>query len=109
MNKCLLAVFHRFSTDRIRMNVCVGSKCVLHTVETGSSDGKILTFTPKKLYKCRQILVLRNRHVKSKLFEKITLPDSPDGFQGYHTECYSKFTALPRREWEDIDPRYVFV
>ena len=83
--------------------------CVLHIASCQDVNETVKVFTPKKLKKCQKILIARKEQVKSKLFHSIVLPESVDSFSGYHTSCYSNFTALPKQKWESIEipSRYI--
>jgi len=72
---------------------------VLHTEEEGSSSGKIILFKEVSLKRCQDILLARSRSSKNEqkpsIYSEITLPLVPDDIRGYHSKCYSKFTAIP--------------
>ena len=70
------------------------SCCVLHCGD-GSSDGTIVPFVDHTLDKCRTVLSIRK--AKNLKYKEVVLPENVNNKKtGYHTECYTKFTALGR-------------
>ncbi|XP_031777391.1 uncharacterized protein LOC107982025 [Nasonia vitripennis] len=62
--------------------------------ENSDSENKITFFNHDVLEKCRHILKIR---VTCKLkYNEVHLPGSPNNIDGYHTNCYSNFTAVKR-------------
>lgn len=72
---------------------------MLHTEVGGSSSGKIILFQEASLKRCKDVLSARSRSSKNEkkksIYSEITLPLTPDDIRGYHSKCYSKFTAVP--------------
>ncbi|KAI9565077.1 hypothetical protein GHT06_008828 [Daphnia sinensis] len=66
--------------------------CVIHIVDTSSTE-KIKMFDDEKLLKCKNALLVHKFRTNSK-FSGLNLPETPDDTQGYHSSCYSKFTAV---------------
>ncbi|KAH0534606.1 hypothetical protein KQX54_005825 [Cotesia glomerata] len=55
-------------------------------------NGKIITFVEDKLKKCKEVLQIR---VNFKLkYNSVQLPEQVNDTDGYHSNCYSSFTAL---------------
>ncbi|KAK4023629.1 hypothetical protein OUZ56_009029 [Daphnia magna] len=50
-------------------------------------------FDDEKLLKCKNALLVYKFRTNSK-FSGLNLPETPDDTQGYHSSCYSKFTAV---------------
>ncbi|KZS02554.1 Uncharacterized protein APZ42_000363, partial [Daphnia magna] len=63
-----------------------------HIVDTASTE-KIKMFDDEKLLKCKNALLVYKFRTNSK-FSGLNLPETPDDTQGYHSSCYSKFTAV---------------
>ena len=62
-----------------------GKICVIHIVDTASTE-KIKMFDDEKLWKCK--------NATNSKFSALILPETPNDTQGYHSSCYSKFTAV---------------
>ena len=77
------------------------SYCVLH-YGYGSSDGTIVPFADHTLDKCRAVLSIRKaEHLKCK---EVVLPENVNNKKnGYHAECYRKFSDLGRNAPPKID------
>ncbi len=65
--------------------------CCLHSSNV-SNNLPVKKFDSSKLQKCQEILLLR-KDLNYKLAD-ITLPDAVDDFNGYHSQCYKKFTSI---------------
>ncbi|XP_046654779.1 uncharacterized protein LOC124348600 [Daphnia pulicaria] len=70
-------------------------RCVLH-IDNLPSSANIILFQDFTLKKCQDAeLVHKYRLNKGTSFYKdIVLPSVPDRHSGYHSKCYSKYTAV---------------
>ncbi|CAH1173831.1 unnamed protein product [Phaedon cochleariae] len=58
--------------------------------------GKLNLFDANKITKCIPILKIRKNAGLS--FSNVVLPKEPNTFQVYHSQCHSRFTALPPKQ-----------
>lgn len=65
-------------------------------------SGKLNLFDAAKLKKC--IAVLKIRKDADLTFSKVVLPEQPNSFQQYHSQCHNRFTALPPKH-RGYDPK----
>jgi hypothetical protein len=70
-------------------------RCVLHTDNLPSS-ANIILFQDFTLKKCQDAeLVHKSRLIKgTSIYKDIVLPSVPNSHSGYHSKCYSKYTAV---------------
>lgn len=58
-------------------------------------DKKIVQFDEEKFKKCTEILAIRK--TRNLAFGDLILPVNLSEHEGYHVECYRKFTALAKK------------
>ncbi|XP_067634816.1 uncharacterized protein [Eurosta solidaginis] len=65
-------------------------------------SGKLHLFDAAKLNKCLSILKIRKDGDLT--FSNVVLPEQPNNFQRYHSQCHNRFTALPPKQ-RGYDPK----
>ena len=81
------------------LSLLLGKTCCLHDGE-GEKNGAITLFNKHILVKCKEILIVRKEQ-KLK-YSNIELPIEVDCFNGFHIDCYRKFTALSKYQREKL-------
>lgn len=59
------------------------------------SNGKLKTFEEKILCKCAEISKIRQDN--NLIISEVVVPKEVNELQRYHTFCYRRFTALPKK------------
>ncbi|XP_036317363.1 uncharacterized protein LOC118732340 [Rhagoletis pomonella] len=71
-------------------------------VYCSKKSGKLHLFDAAKLNKCLSILKIRKDGDLT--FSNVVLPEQPNNFQRYHSQCHNRFTALPPKQ-RGYDPK----
>ena len=76
--------------------LCVGSLiCCLHVREGGNSPPVVL-FKSETLGKCENILTIRKQ--QDLKYKEIYLPETINDKDGFHLDCYRRFTAVSKAQ-----------
>ena len=75
-------------------------QCCFHE-GSGAKTAKILSFNDESLQYCKRVLQLRQ---DSKLkYSNVQIPENVDDHNGYHLQCYKRFTALSKLQREKLN------
>ena len=70
--------------------------CVFCSVK----NNKIKLFVENTLKKCHELLKIRKLHKLDQI--DVVLPEKINKFEGYHSTCYAKFTAVSKKYRESV-------
>ena len=86
-----LIKFHIFLN--LSMKQSLDLRCCLH-LENSQETANILLFNNESLKKCK--IVLKIRQDANLKYSNVTLPEAVNLKDGYHLQCYKKFSALSK-------------